>query len=341
MLVAGIPTESEGEMTDPRVPLQRVPLVRPVRPATDARALFAVRRVLRAHRPAVLATHMAKAGTVGRLAALSLRPRPRLVHTFHGHVLDGYFRPRAERAFLEVERRLARRTDAFVAVSPEVRDSLLDLGVGRPEQYRVVPLGLDLDPFLAVGGPTGGLRAHIGLGAGTPLVGMIGRLVPIKDGVTMLDAIARLPDAHLAVVGDGEDRDRLVHHARARGIGERTHFVGWWPDVPAAVADVDVVALSSRNEGTPASLIEALAAERPVVATRVGGVSSVVDDGVTGFLVPAGDSDALARRIGQLLADPHLRRRFGTEGRARSRSRFGVDRLVAELRDLYREVLAP
>ena len=328
-------------MSDPEVPIRRVSLVRPVRPRSDARAVWQVRRLITEQRTALVSTHMAKAGTIGRIAACSVRPRPRLVHTFHGHVLDGYFRPGVERAFVEMERVLARVTDAFVAVSTEVRDSLLELGVGRPEQYRVLPLGLDLEPFLAVDRPSGALRAHLGIGAQTPLVGMVGRLVPIKDGDTMLGAMAKLRDAHLVVVGDGDERARMERRAADLGVAGRVHFVGWWKDLPGAISDLDVVALSSRNEGTPSSLIEALAAGRPVVATRVGGVGSVVDDGVTGYLVPPGDSAALAGRLEQLLGDPDRRQAFGASGRARSRSRFSIDRLISELHELYEEVLAP
>jgi glycosyltransferase involved in cell wall biosynthesis len=339
-LAAGYPTPTEGEMSDPAVAVRRVPLVRPVRPADDVRALWAVRRLLVEERPALVATHMAKAGAVGRLTALSVRPRPRLVHTFHGHVFEGYFSPAARRAFLETERWLARTTDALVAVSSEVRDELLGLGIGRPEQYRVLPLGIDLEPFLAIDRPDGRLRAHLGIGPGTPLVGMVGRLVPIKDGDTMLAAIARLEHAHLAVVGDGEERDRLERKAASLGISARVHFVGWWDDVAGAMSDLDVVALSSRNEGTPSSLIEALAARRPVVATRVGGVASVVDDEETGSLVPAGDPDTLADRIDRLLRDPAHRRALGDRGRERVRQRFGIDRWISELRALYSELLS-
>ena len=150
LVAADTPNDREGELTDPEVPVEHVPFVRPVSPATDARALRAVRRLVKDSRPQVVHTHMAKAGTVGRLAVLSSRPahRPLLVHTFHGHVLPGLFRRPAATGLHRIERRLARRTDVLVAVSPEVRDELLDLGIGKPDQYRVIPLGLDLGPLL-------------------------------------------------------------------------------------------------------------------------------------------------------------------------------------------------
>jgi glycosyltransferase involved in cell wall biosynthesis len=334
-VAAGYPAAVEGEMADPAVAIRHVPLVRPLRPATDARAVAAVRHLLVDTGATVLHTHMAKAGTVGRLAALSLRRRPRTVHTFHGHVLDGYFSPGVQRAFVEVERRLAARTDALIAVSDEVRDALLDLGIGRPDQFHVVGYGLDLGRFLAVDGPSGRLRGPLGLGPDVPLVGVLGRLVAIKDHATLVAAVARLPGVHLAIVGDGERRGALEADVSRLGLTGRVHFTGWCDDVPGALADLDVVALTSRNEGTPMALIEAAAAGRPVVATGVGGVATVVEDGVTGYVVGAGDVDAVAARLASLLADGAARERLGRAARVSISGRFGPERLLHDVRALY------
>jgi glycosyltransferase involved in cell wall biosynthesis len=339
ILAAGKPAPTEGELTDPEVPVVRVPLVRPLQPAADAHAVATVRRLLAERRPALIHTHMAKAGAVGRLAAWSTRPRPRTVHTFHGHVLDGYFGPRARRAIIETERMLARRTDALVAVSPEIRDEVLAAGIGRPSQFHVIPVGLDLEAFLAVDQPSGRLRARLGLSTTTPLVGVIGRLVPIKDHATLLNAMSRLPEAHLAVIGDGELRATLEQRARELRLARRVHFTGWWEDMPSAVADLDVVALPSRNEGTPVALIEASAAARPVVATDVGGVRTVVVPGTTGLLAAPGDSAQLADSLRQLLNDPAARRRMGEAGREHVWRRFGHDRLLREVGELYADLL--
>ena len=344
ILAAGRPTKAEGELTDPDVPVWHVPLVRPVSPATDLRCLVVVRRLLHESGARLVHTDMAKAGTIGRLAALSSprRRRPRLVHTFHGHVLHGYFAGPQQRAFLQFERVLAKRTDVLVAVSPEVRDELLDLGIGTPAQYRVVPLGFDLAPLLAVGtpgGPVGRLRAGLGLAENVPLAGIIGRLVPVKDHATLFSAVASVPGLHLAVLGDGELRATLEMLARDQGISDRTHFTGWWTDVPSALADLDVVVLSSRNEGTPVALIEALAAGRPVVATDVGGVRHVVQNGETGWLCGPGDPDALARLLRRVIAQPEPSGRLAEAGRLRVAERFGYERLLAEHRSLYEELL--
>lgn len=338
VLGAGAPGTHEGELTHPEVSVRALPFVRPVQPVTDARALRAVRRLLGEHRADLVHTHTAKAGTVGRLAASTVRPRPRTVHTYHGHVLDGYFRPSIERAFIKAERGLAHLTDVLVAISPEIRVSLLDLGIGQPEQYRVIPLGFDLEAHRSVDGPSGALREHLRLRDDTPLVGVVGRLAPIKDHGTLLRAMKQLPDAHLAVLGDGELRSVLEEMVLAMGLADRVHLVGWWMDIPAAMADMDVVALSSRNEGTPVSLIEAGACGRPVVATDVGGVRSVVVDGGSGLLVPPGDPDALAEALGRVLSDTTLRQRFGAAGREHSMA-FSHERLLDDVRALYVELL--
>jgi glycosyltransferase involved in cell wall biosynthesis len=334
VLAAGRPAPDEGELSDPRVPVRPVPLVRPLSPITDARAVGAVRSLLGEVRPRILHTHMAKAGTVGRVAASTLRQRPRLVHTFHGHVLDGYFRPAVERAFLSVERALARRTDALVAVSDEIREQLLALGIGRPEQWHTVPLGLELGELLGIDARHGAFRSELGIGD-APLVGMLGRLVPIKDVDTALRSIALVPDAHLALVGDGEQRPMLEELARTLGVGARVHFTGWRHDIGTVLADIDIALLTSRNEGTPVALIEAAATARPAVATDVGGVRSVVGDGVTGLVVPAGDVRAVADAVGSLLADDARRSVMGAAAREHVRERFAAARLVDDIAALY------
>lgn len=348
-VAAGEVPSDEAEHPMPDHLVTHVPLARSVRPAYDLRALLALRRLLVAsgsRPPDLLHTHMAKAGALGRLAALSVRPRPSLVHTYHGHVLTGYFPHWQERAFLEAERALGRRTDALVAVSDRVRDELVDLGVGREARWSVILPGIELEPFLAVPPPEvprtepGPLRRSAGLDAQVPLVGSIGRLAPVKDHMTLLGAFAEVPGAHLALVGDGELRDQLFAEARRLGLAERVHFAGWVDDVPGVLADLDVVALSSRNEGTPLVLMEAAAAARPVVATAVGGVPDVVDDGRTGLLVPPGSPHLFAQALRRLLDQPGRRVELGATARERARERFSSERMVTETAALYRSLLA-
>ena len=338
-LAAGSPTAAEGELGDVAVGVRRVPLVRQVDPRRDMAAYRSLRHLSIEVKPRIVHTHMAKAGTIGRLVARNQSPRPRIVHTFHGHVLDGYFRPSVQEVFIRVERALARTTDVLVTVSAEIRDSLLDLGIGSSAQYHVIPLGLDLSPFLAVSARDGSLRSELGVDRDTPLVGIVARLVPIKDHATLFRALVSLSGVHLAVLGDGELRRSLEAEATLLGIRERTHFVGWREDVAAAMSDLDAVVLTSRNEGTPVSLIEALAAATPVVATDVGGTRSVVEE--YGRLVPPGDPEAVASALRALLSSQSDARADAQRGRAEVERRYGAARLVEDMRALYEDLLVP
>lgn len=337
-LVAGRPQEGEGELADPEVDVTRIPLVRPLSRGNDLRAYRALKALLDG-RFDLVHTHMAKAGALTRRAALKSPHRQVLVHTFHGHVLDGYFSKPVARAFIEVERRLARRTDVLVAVSHEVRDDLLRLGIGEPERWRVIPLGFDLKPLLLIKSPSGRLRELLNLGSDVPLVGVLGRLAPIKDHETLIRAIASLDGVHLAIFGDGELHDNLLGLISELGVTGRIHMLGWWLDLPDAYSDLDLVALTSRNEGTPVSLIEALAAGKAVVTTDVGGVRSVVDDGETGAVVPAGDAASVAASIDSLLRDAPLRKQMGDLGRARVAVRFDKERLISDIKEMYQSLL--
>jgi glycosyltransferase involved in cell wall biosynthesis len=338
VVAAGQSPAVEGLIQDSAVPVRDVPLIRPVRPHIDAAATRAVRRLLVAEVPDILHTHMAKAGAVGRGVARTLRDRPRTVHTFHGHVLGGYFSPPVQSAFICAERALARHTDRLVAVSEEIRSQLVDLRIGHPDQYEVIPVGIDVDAYVAGSRETGRLRSALGISPEVPLVGVVARLAPIKDHATLLHAIAELDGAHLAILGDGELRLNLEHQAKQLGIRDRVHFTGWWDDMTGAYADVDVVALTSLNEGTPVTLVEAAAAGRASVATTVGGVPSVVTNGETGVLVSPRRADEVAAALDSLLSDEHLRARMGSAARNHVKSRFSATATEEAHRRLYREL---
>ncbi len=341
-LVTGSEAPREGRIDPGTERVTVIPeLARQISPFRDLAAGRKIDRLIRSWRPGIVHTHLAKAGALGRLAAHRRRV-PVIVHTFHGHVLEGYFsRPKA-RAFLEIERRLARWTSALIAVSEATRDELLNLGIGRPGQWHVIPVGLELD-HLATPPDRREARDRLRLPSDGPLVGIVGRLVPIKDHGTFLQAAARIaaarPDVTFVVAGDGELRETLER--RARGLlGERARFLGWVSDLPSLYAALDVVVLTSRNEGTPVSLIEAGAAGRPLVATRVGGVPEVVADGRTGLLVPPADPPAVAGAIERLLADPSLATDMGQRARAEMAERFSATRLADDLAALYELLLA-
>jgi len=322
-------------------------LHRDISPLYDPLSVARIVRVIKELRPHILHTHTAKAGAIGRVAAmLAGRSRPPIVvHTFHGHVLRGYFGPATSSTFRGVERALAAATTRLVAVSPEVRDDLVRLGVAPVEKFSVIRLGIDLEHRIPTGPDAGlGLRRLFGVPADAFVVGWIGRMTAIKRVPDVLRLFRRLldrgVDARLCLVGDGPDRESVQQQAHDLGISRQTLFVGYQRDVAPYYALFDAFVLTSANEGTPVVVIESLAAGRPAVATRVGGVPDVVEHGVDSFLVPVGDSDAIAGALELLALDPELRARMGAAGRERVVARYRVERLVDDVDRLYRELLS-
>ncbi len=319
-----------------------------IQPLADLRALGALVRLIRRLRPEIVHTHTAKAGFLGRLAAVLARsPRPRIVHTYHGHVLEGYFGPAKAGLYRGLERLAARVSDTLVGVSQATVDDLVRLGIARAERFRVIPLGLVLDAFLALDerpDETSPLRRATGAraDAGDVVVTISGRLAPIKRVELALEsvALARAAGApvRLLVVGDGELRPELEAQATELGLGGAVTFAGFQSDMPSVVAATDIALLTSDNEGTPVALIEAAAGARPAVAVDVGGVRHVVEP-ATGRLCPPGDARALAAALGELAGDEALRRRLGREAREHVLGRFGAERLLADVDALYASLL--
>jgi len=321
----------------------------------DRRAYRRLREIIREFRPDIVHTHAAKPGTVGRLAALHEHV-PVIVHTFHGHVFHSYFGKLKTRLFLEIERYLARRSTAIVAISDRQKEELArTYKLCAPEKIRVIPLGFDLSRFQEGREEKRRLfRKHYGVKGDEIAIGIIGRLVPVKNHRLFLSLARHLvdrggPPLRFLVIGDGEERESLLAFSRSLGLDTsyfpaenrpaQVVFTSWIKDADVAVAGLDVVALTSFNEGTPVSLVEAQAGEKPVVSTLAGGVENVVEDGQTGYLCPNGDAACLAERIGQLAADPDLRMEMGQRGWVHVRDRYHFTRLISDTRELYRELL--
>ena len=335
-LIVGSTEPHEREIGLGGVPVTRIAMRRRISPIDDVRSVHHLRRLLPNH--VLVDSHMSKAGALTRYAVRALKPKPATVHTFHGHVLDGYFGPKVSRALVEIERRLARRTDALVAVSPEIRDQLLERGIGHPEQWHVVPLGFDLAPF-ATAGMGENLRQELNLPDDVPLIGMFGRLAPVKGYDLAISTLRAVPDAHLVIFGDGAERQSLEAQRLAMDLEDRVHLAGWWHDIPAAMRAVDVVLNTSIQEGTPVALIEAAAAARAIVAVDVGGVRQIVRHGVTGYLVPR-DARDVSRALGEMLQSDSLRARLGAAAQKEALDRFATPKMLRATAAVYREVLS-
>lgn len=351
ILVSGSVGEAEGDMSylakaKGLVPVAVPEMGREINLANDIRALFRLYSIIKKERPDIVHTHTAKAGTLGRIAAL-MAGVPIKVHTFHGHIFDGYFSPLKARIFLLIEKFLAIFSDRLITVSEAVREEIINkLRIAGPDKVIVLPLGLELGKFLNNGGLKGNFRKRIGVDNDVLLVGIVGRLVPIKNHKMFLDVarIVRTRSPHLkvkfVVVGDGEMRDELEKRARDMGMEGFVIFTGWIENVEEVYADLDIVALTSINEGTPVSLIEALAAEKAVVATDAGGVRDVVFDGLNGVLAKNRDAEDFFTKLIALLNDKERRSTLGGKGRVTVERQFAKERLVGDIESLYRDLAA-
>jgi glycosyltransferase involved in cell wall biosynthesis len=349
LLIVGESGAGEGDLTAgvTDVAIEHVPGMRRSIGPWDWRATRRIEAILARFAPDVVHTHAAKAGVVGRMAARRLSRRPKLVHTFHGHVLSGYFPRPVSALFAALERRLARFTDAIVAVSGAVADELAGHhGVAPRAAIRVIENGVELGdypPVDAAARRDARLLLAVTLDAARHVV-VPARLVPIKGHAILFDALDRLPDAVLPLevhlLGDGPLRGALERRAARMPAAVHVRFHGFRDDLPRVLAAADAVVLPSRNEGMPIALIEAMALGLPIVATAVGGVPDLIEAGAHGLLVPPEDPVSLAFAMARVLSDLALARGLGARARSRAVARHGMDRVVAAHRALYEELLA-
>lgn len=347
----------------------------------DALTVWKLYRLMLRERPDIVHTHTAKAGTVGRVAGLMYRwltpavlagkPRScRFVHTYHGHVFHSYYGQAKTRLFLTIERLLARLgTDRIVVISEQQRAEINDkFGVGRRAQFSVIPLGIDLSIYRDWQARRAQARAELKAGADELLIGIVGRLTEIKNHSLFLEAAGILKDravaARFIVIGDGGLRHELEAQAEALGLADRISFLGTRHDPENFYPALDIVALTSLNEGTPLSLIEGMANARPVVATAVGGVVDLLGPEVSnhqlseaqpsrlpdagdpqfqvcerGILVPSGNAEAFARGLERLIKDSQLRQELGRRGQAFVGQNYAKERLLTDISRLYAQLL--
>ncbi len=295
VLVTGKISPQEGDMGylfdnfSEKQPTVIRELQREISPAMDFKAFFQILRILTREDPDIVHTHTAKAGTSARIAVMAHNlfrgKKTQLVHTFHGHVFRSYFSSIKSRMFIWIERFLAKSTDVIISLSRTQKEELSEkFRIAPATKIKIIPLGFDLTSFLQGEGLKGKFRASLGIRDDTLLIGIIGRLVPVKNHIMFFDAakmfLAENPEVMVkfVVVGDGELREELERYAKREGLSEHILFCGWRRDLPEIYADVDVLALTSLNEGTPVSIIEAMAASTPVIATDAGGVFDLLGE---------------------------------------------------------------
>jgi glycosyltransferase involved in cell wall biosynthesis len=371
LLAAGVVPPGEDDMSYLAAAVGVTPFVIPEMSREislkDALTIWKLFRLMLRQRPDLVHTHTAKAGTVGRVAGLMYRwltpaaligkPRTcRFVHTYHGHVFHSYYGRLKTRLFLTIERSLARLiTDRIVVVSEQQRREINEeFRVGRNEQFAVIPLGLDLSAYANWQERRPRMRAELGVSADTTLIGIVGRLTEIKNHRLFLQAAALLKQtiglsARFVIIGDGNLRGELEAQAKTLGLDEDVLLLGTRNDPEDFYPALDIVALTSLNEGTPLTLIEAMANARPIIATAVGGVVDLLGsavsarDGYTicerGIVVDSSDAEAFARGLRRLSEDEALCRELGKRGLEFVARNYGKDRLLRDMAELYAEIM--
>ena len=363
-LVTGRIAPDEGDMgylfIDKDVSRQDIPeMRREINLLNDTIAIYRIIMLLFRERPDIVDTHTSKAGTIGRLAVfihnLISSKKVLTVHTFHGHVFDGYFGLTKSWFFVLLERFLAHGTDAIIAISNSQKEELsTKYGIAPPDKIKTIPLGIDLDPFFSSETLKGGVREKIGADGSSFLIGIVGRLVPIKNHFMFFLAAREFLEKNpgslikFLVIGDGELKARLENFCCEQGIGDYCHFIGWVKNIEEVYADLNCLALTSMNEGTPVSIIEAMASSVPIISTDVGGVSDLIgppagiaaSDGFVvcerGILCKRNDASGLAKGMQYLIEEDALERHDRVEkARNFAMKHFSKERLLKDMEELY------
>jgi len=348
-LVTGEVSKGESDMTNIAKKMGIVPFIIPelkreIKFNNDFSAFLKLFRLMRKLKPDIVHTHTAKAGTLGRIAAI-ISKVPIRIHTFHGHVFHGYFGKIKTYLFIMIEKILAKFTNKIVVISQnqlkEIRDTYR---IAPDKRYSVISLGLDLRPFLNQERKED-IKSTLSIEKDTLLVGLIGRLVKVKNHKMFLDvakrAIGKVPNIKVKflIIGDGLLRNELERYARHLGIWDSVIFIGWRTDLESIYKNLDIICLTSLNEGTPISLIEAMASGKAVVATDVGGVRDVVVNDEVGLLSPSGDVEKFSSNILALLRNKDKRQHMGQKAKASVSERFSKERLINDVERLYEEEL--
>lgn len=319
----------------------------------DYAAYRKIKKIIRDFKPDIVHTHASKAGTLGRLAACSCKV-PVIVHTFHGHVFHSYFGKLKTTFYKNIERYLAKKTNAIIAISEKQKKELSEIHrICSAEKISIVPLGFDLSKFQEnTGEKRSAFRTKYDLEEDEIAISIIGRLVPVKNHALFLEALKIVSESTMKkirafIIGDGEERQAIEAKAKTLNIsftntgGERSllTFTSWIKEIDIALAGSDIIALTSYNEGTPVSLIEAQAANKPIVSTNVGGIENVVIADKTALLCENNDPDQFAKALLKLIENEQLRKSMSEKGWEHIKEKFHYTRLVKDMEELYQKLL--
>ncbi len=317
-------------------------LKRSIRPWSDLSTLLSLIRIILLFKPDIVHTHTAKAGMIGRLAAWLCRI-PIIIHTYHGHVLEGYFSPQVSSIFRFIERWLAKRSNALILLSNLQWFSITEKHqIGNPQKNRIIPLGLRIESWIENNAfPKPIWYQERQLNPNIRYISWVGRLTAIKNPLLLIEIALELqqfkdlPDWKILVAGDGELRPELEAAIEYRQLGSAIQLLSWEEDLFSLCRASEIALLTSRQEGTPVSLIEAMACGVPVVATSVGGIPDIIPKSA-GLLTEPGDARALAQQVRYLLLNPEKRAQLGAAGRNEAR-KFTASRLIQDIQNLYEE----
>ena len=309
----------------------------------DLIAFYKIVKLLRDERPMIVHTHTAKAGVLGRLAACVARV-PIRIHTFHGHVFNGFFHPLKTRFVIGIEKLLAYVTTAIIAISPRQKDDLVHkYKITSEKKIVIIPLGFDLSSFMGLPKDSLSVKQHFNFPTNKYLIGMVGRLVPIKNHIFFLNIAKKIidkrQDVHFVIVGEGEQYERIRTEIQRMEISNSFSLLGWQKELKPIYDILDIVCLTSLNEGTPVSLIEAQACEKVIVATDVGGVRDIVFPGENGYVVSLGDENEFIKKIITLLEDRKIRQKMGSCGKKFVFENFDKEKLLENINKLYSKLI--
>lgn len=328
---------------------------RSISPKHDLEAYKHIVKVIREYKPDIVHTHASKAGTLGRLAAIN-NDVPIILHTFHGHVFHSYFGKLQTLFYKTIERYLAKNSTRIIAISEKQKQELgEEHGICDPKKIDIVPLGFDLSRFTENQEEKRKLfRSTYELPEDKVAVSIVGRLVPVKNHHFFLDVVAKLDDSErekavFFIVGDGESKEELISYTQQLGLKYKwcekpdaetsVVFTSWIKEVDQVVAGSDIICLTSLNEGTPVSLIEAQAGSRPVISTKVGGIKDIVVADKSAFLTDTSDLNGFKNCLSKLINNNQLRKEMGVVGRNHVLEKFSYQRLVRDMEELYNKLI--